>query len=152
MTALAHSAWHRCTPGNCSPAPQPIAPLWVSSPRARTAATSGSCKSRMGKTASFQFQLWQYQKRTETELHAAFSASTAAKKSSKVIIFALTQDFISTTKWKHICTLGPRTEQPRSQTSTKWVYSCIIDLSQNTPSKVILVWFFFPLQMPYILL
>lgn len=45
-------------------------------------------------------------------------------------IFALIQDFLSTTKC--ICTSGARTEQPKSQASAKCVYSCIIKFHQNT--------------------
>lgn len=109
----------------------------LSSPRPLITATAGSNKSRMGKTACLQFlQLREYQKKKLRVQDLTFSASTAAKNSSKVVFFALIQDFISTTKWKHICTSGPRTEQPRSQTSAKCVYSCIIDLSLNTHSKV----------------
>lgn len=82
MTALARCAWHRCTPGNCSPANHSCSSR--SSPRPLITATAGS--HRMGKTACLQFQLREYQKRSWSRvLHFKFSASTAAKNSSKVI-------------------------------------------------------------------
>lgn len=84
MTALARCAWHRCTPGNCSPANHSCSSR--SSPRPLITATAGSHSSRMGKTACLQFQLREYQKRNWNWVpDAKFSASTAAKNSSKVI-------------------------------------------------------------------
>lgn len=84
MTALARCACHRCTPGNCSPANRSRCSR--PSPRPLITATAGSHGSRMGKTACLQFQLREYQKRNWSRVpHFKFSASTAAKNSSKVI-------------------------------------------------------------------
>lgn len=69
---------------NCSPALQPITPPAVSSPRPLITATSGSPKSKTGKTACLQFQLREYQKRNWNRVQdLTFSAWTAAKNSSE---------------------------------------------------------------------
>lgn len=52
-------------------------------------------------------------------------------------IFALIQDFLSTTKC--ICTSGARTEQPRSQASAECVYSSIIKFHQTLISRQVFI-------------
>lgn len=141
MTALAACARHRCTPGNCSPANRSRSSR--SSPKPLITVTTGSHSSRIDKTACLQFQLREYQKRNWNRVpHCTFSASTAAKNSSKVIFLLWSKTSLALQN--AFVPQVPEQNNPELKHLPSVFYSCIINLSQTSHSSAgVWVWLFF---------